>query len=329
LDTGTHIAMGIGLGCLAYLQPSVAAQPELASAILLCTLVGSNAPDFDTVLKLKGNASYIRNHRGLSHSWPALIGWSLLISIFFFLLLPVQTFWPLLLWSSIAVFLHAIVDIFNSYGTQLLRPQSKRWVALNVIYIFDWFIFSTLMLGIVFWLSGLHPGYVFLVAFSVIALYYIWRILVHRKVERQLVQLFPNCLKVMAIPAFSLEAWHAIIKTDTYYYIGKLKKGQFELHERLAYQNTWTHQVHKASKDVNINAFLSFSSTYVWEEKKTADGYEIRFVDLRYQQPNMYPFMAIAKLDHKGQVVSSYTGWIFNEEKLDKRLALKQTQRYI
>ena len=45
------------------------------------------------------------------------------------------------LWTQIAVFLHVFVDIFNAYGTQALRPFSKKWVALGVINTFDPYYF--------------------------------------------------------------------------------------------------------------------------------------------------------------------------------------------
>ena len=40
---------------------------------MLATIAGSNIPDIDTVLKLRNNAKYIRNHRGITHSIPAVI----------------------------------------------------------------------------------------------------------------------------------------------------------------------------------------------------------------------------------------------------------------
>lgn len=68
MDTGTHLIMGIGLGGLAAIDPVVAANPAIHTAVLLGTVIGSQAPDLDGLLRLKGNAIYIRNHRGISHS---------------------------------------------------------------------------------------------------------------------------------------------------------------------------------------------------------------------------------------------------------------------
>jgi len=46
MDTGTHFAMGIGLFGLAHLDPAVASHPVTAQAVLLGTVLGSQAPDF-------------------------------------------------------------------------------------------------------------------------------------------------------------------------------------------------------------------------------------------------------------------------------------------
>ena len=53
LDTGTHIVMGIALGGLATLDPTVAGSPATATSVLIATIVGSQIPDIDTVLKLE------------------------------------------------------------------------------------------------------------------------------------------------------------------------------------------------------------------------------------------------------------------------------------
>lgn len=63
MDTGTHVVMGIALGALATVDPVVAGSSQAAIGIMTATIIGSQIPDIDTVLKLKNNADYIRNHR--------------------------------------------------------------------------------------------------------------------------------------------------------------------------------------------------------------------------------------------------------------------------
>ncbi|MGO4276683.1 metal-dependent hydrolase, partial [Paenibacillus sp. TAF58] len=81
MDTGSHLMFGVTLAGLACLEPAVAQEPALAHAILAGTLIGSHAPDFDTLARLRGYANYVRVHRGITHSLPALFIWPVLLSL--------------------------------------------------------------------------------------------------------------------------------------------------------------------------------------------------------------------------------------------------------
>src|SRR5699024_8714361 len=140
------------------IDPVVASDEMLFHAVLIGTVTGSLAPDFDTVLKLKNNATYIRNHRGFTHSIPMVIFWSLLISSIIYFIIPEVSFFHLWIWTFLAVVLHVVVDIFNAYGTQALRPFSHKWVALGFINTFDPYIFLLLIGGIIAWFLGANPA---------------------------------------------------------------------------------------------------------------------------------------------------------------------------
>ena len=66
------------------------------------------------------------------------------------------------------MFLHVFVDIFNAYGTQALRPFSKKWVALGVINTFDPFIFGIHCIGILLWVFGADPVMTFSIMYFII-----------------------------------------------------------------------------------------------------------------------------------------------------------------
>ena len=81
MDTSTHVLMGLGLASLAQVDPIVSGNEALTQAVLIGTVIGSNAPDFDILYHLKGNNSYLKNHRSHSHSLPVLPIWAILISL--------------------------------------------------------------------------------------------------------------------------------------------------------------------------------------------------------------------------------------------------------
>lgn len=321
MDTGTHVVMGLALGGLATLDPTVVATPEAATSILIATVIGSQAPDVDTILKLKSNAVYIRNHRGITHSIPAVLLWPILITGAIHLFYPETNLFHLWLWTFVAVFLHVFVDIFNAYGTQAFRPFSSKWVALGIINTFDPFIFGIHLIGLVIWGLGGNPGYTFLIIYSILVGYYVVRIRANRKVYKRVQQIIPNATEIIISPTLRFHQWKIAVMNPNQFFVGKAMNYDVEILDqfnRLPIPETPV--LEAAKKDKNLAAFLSFSPVYRWEIDEYDDYYEVRFIDLRYRSNGRYPFVAVVQLDLNLNILSSYTGWIFSEEKLRKKL---------
>ncbi|KHF41290.1 metal-dependent hydrolase [Halalkalibacter okhensis] len=323
MDTGTHVVMGVALGGLATLSPTIANDPLLPTSVMIATIIGSQAPDFDTVLKLRNNAVYIRNHRGITHSVPALFIWPLLVTSGILLFTP-ETNWSIvLLWSFIAVFLHVFVDIFNAYGTQALRPFSNKWIALGIINIFDPFIFFSHLVAFGIWGLGLaRPGPTILLLYLVLIGYYIWRIGEKQRVVNHAKKLHPDASHIFVSPTIRWNQWHVVIRTPDIMFVTESRNHKIEYFEQYSFDPIPDIPViNAARKDPNLSAFLSFSPSYRWEvEDKEDNVTEVRFVDLRYRSKGHYPFVAIVQLDQDLNILSSYTGWVFSEETLQKKL---------
>lgn len=323
MDTGTHVVMGIGLGGIATLDPAVGSNPSLAHAVMLSTLIGSQAPDIDTILKLKNNAVYIRNHRGFTHSIPAVAAWSLLIPGILYLFFPEADFFHLWLWSFIAVVLHVFVDIFNAYGTQAVRPFSKKWVAFGIINTFDPFIFFSHITAILIWYAGGHPGFTFLALYLILAGYYVLRISMQQQIKQKLHKKYSDIEEIIISPTMKFKQWRIAVKTKSSFHVGRSMDGNLVMLDTFNRVPVPDSDIMKAArKDDNLSAFLSFSPVYKWEVDTYKDHYEVKFIDLRYRSKGHYPFVAIVRMDKELEILSSYTGWIFSEEKLQKKLKL-------
>ncbi|SDB83902.1 metal-dependent hydrolase [Shouchella lonarensis] len=322
MDTSTHVVMGVGLAGLATLDPAIAASPYMQSAIMATTLIASNAPDFDTVLKLRNNATYIRHHRGMTHSLPAVITWPFLITAGMMLFFPAAHMGTIFLWALISVILHVGVDVFNSYGTQALKPFSNRWIAFGVINIFDPFIFGAHAVGILLWILGVSPGPTFLLIYIGLVGYYVLRMKQKNTVVRRARIHHPNATHVFVSPSLHPSRWHLVIRTKTRLYVAESYKRQLTFFESYTFDPIPDDPIMNAARtDKNLAAFLSFSPTYRWEISHTNQGsYEVRFIDLRYRSKGHYPFIAIVHLDDSLQVTTSYTGWIYKEKTLQKKL---------
>ncbi|OLN21351.1 hypothetical protein BTO30_15430 [Domibacillus antri] len=321
MDTATHIVMGFALGGLATLDPVVAADPATKYAVMTAAVIGSQAPDIDTILKLRSNAVYIRNHRGATHSVPAVVVWPLFITGLLFFIFPDSNLLHLWLWSQIAVFLHVFVDIFNAYGTQAFRPFSPRWVALGVINTFDPFIFMMHIIGLLLWAFGFHPGYTFIVIYMILIGYYILRFQMQGAVRNAVRRLIPDAEEIIIAPTIRFNQWRIAVKSPEHFYVARGYRRSVTIldkYKRVPVPESILFEA--AKKDANLDAFLHFSPVYRWEVAEYNDCYEVKFIDLRYRNNGYYPFVAVVQLDLDYNIIGSYTGWIFSEEKLRKKL---------
>lgn len=324
MDSGTHFVMGIALGGLALADPVVASHPVTFTAVIAGTIIGSQAPDVDTILKLRNNAIYIRHHRGITHSIPAVILWPLLIVGFLSFILPNANLFHVWLWTQLAVFIHVFVDIFNAYGTQALRPFSKRWVALGVINTFDPLIFGMHCIGILFWAFGANPVLIFSIMYIVIFFYYLLRFALQKAIKSAVHNELQDEEFVIVAPTMRFFHWKIAAKSKTHFYVGRAYRRTVNIYDKFEIEPIpKTEFVEKAMKDPNLDAFLSFSPLHRWEISELDNGLtELRLIDLRYRSNDRYPFVAVAHLNDELEIVNSYTGWIFTEEKLQKKLQI-------
>ncbi|RNF38169.1 metal-dependent hydrolase [Planococcus salinus] len=322
MDTGTHIVMGIALGGFAMADPVVADHSVTMTAVFAGTIIGSQAPDIDTVLKLRNNAVYIRHHRGATHSIPAVLTWPILISLVLWLLMPEANLLHLWLWTFLAVFLHVFVDIFNSYGTQALRPFSNKWVALGVINTFDPIIFGAHVIALMIWAFGANPVVTMTILYVLLVFYYIARFSVQSAVKHAVRVTLPDVEMVIVAPTMRFFQWRIVADSDRHHYVGRAYGRSINIYDKfLKKPLPKSNLVQAALKDKNLSAFVSFSPLYRWEINKFDDKlFEVRLIDLRYRSNDYYPFVAVAHLDEQCKVVNSYTGWIFSEDKLMQKL---------
>ncbi len=321
MDTATHLVMGIGLGALATLDPAAAGSSATTQAIMLGTIIGSQAPDIDTVLKMRNNAIYIRNHRGRTHSIPAVILWPLLITAVLYTFIPLADPLHLWLWTFAAVFIHVFVDCFNAYGTQALRPITSKWIALGIINTFDPFIFGIHIAGLVLWGFGADPGYTFLLVYTVMILYYVARYREQQRVKAIVRLKIPGARKIILSPTLRYHRWKVAVITEQHYYVADCNNGNIQLLDQFKRVSLPDHPaIDVAKHDKNLSAFLSFSPVYRFEIEDGDTYYEVKFIDLRYRSNGHYPFVAIVRLDLELNILNSYTGWVFSEEKLRKKL---------
>ncbi len=322
MDTATHFAFGFGLAGLSQLDPVVSADPWISTAVLIGTVAGSQAPDADTLMRFRGNAAYIRHHRGLSHSVPAWFLWTGLISVLLWLIFPEVPFQTLAMWIFIAVIVHVGTDLFNSYGTQAFRPFHSKWVAWNIIHIFDPFLFGAHLAAIALWVVGAaSPGFIFPTLYAVLALYYVLRTYRHYRAERMLPRLDPayaNGDRYTALPSVRAHVWNVVKRRGSgAFVVGELRSGKLKWQTSLEPDR---HPAVQASRNhPDVRTFLSFTSYACPKVDIHQDGFTVRWIDARYMYRKQFPFLAVVRMDKQLHPITSYIGWI-SEDKLERRL---------
>ncbi|MBB6730711.1 metal-dependent hydrolase [Cohnella zeiphila] len=324
MDSGTHLVFGLGLGGLALTDPVISSHPYGPLAVLIGTVLGSQAPDADTVLRFKSNADYIKNHRGLSHSLPALAGWTALLTVILSLSFRTVPWTHLMLWILLAVLVHVATDLFNSYGTQAFRPFTSKWIAWNIIHIFDPVIFLSHIAAILLWMTGwAEPRVIFPVLYSLLALYYGWRTLVHRRLAAKLPGTDPDRRegdRYTLLPTLSLSRWNVVRQSsDCRYGIGEWDSGKLVWLETTKCDDDPAVDASKRTKEVQ--AFLNVTPFPCAQVKPKSWGYEVRWVDIRYRHRRQYPFVAVVMMDANLAPLQSYVGWL-SDDRLEKRLRM-------
>jgi inner membrane protein len=310
MDTGSHLLLGVTLGGLAHLSPDVASDPVLAQAVMAATVIGSNAPDFDTVVRVKGQTTYIRYHRGVTHSIPALFLWpaviSLLVSAGYGLW---GHLWLLYGWALAAVILHVFLDMLNTYGVQCLRPLSQRWVHLDILAIFEPFLFVLHAGGLVWWIffHG-EPGTIFAIVYLASFGYIAVRACQHQLLIRRVKGRFGLDGVYHVIPSFHPFFWRFVVETDRHFYTGKVEYQHIYVEE--VYLKEQRNEIIRATMGVDgVRAFLGFAQRVHVTWKEIHDGYEVTWSDVRFWYDRKLPFGVDVRLDRELNVVSLKMGW--------------------
>ena len=311
MDTASHLLFGATLGGLAFLHPEVAAQPGLAQAMLLCTVVGSHAPDFDTIVRLKSYRHYLRYHRGVTHSLPALGIWPALIA------LPaawafgvLESFWLLYLWTFGAVVLHVFLDWLNVYGVQCFRPLNRRWHHLDILPLFDPFLFTQHAAGLAGWLlADWRAAAVFPVIYAASCVYVLLRMLYQRRLLRRIRSDYAAAETTVQLVPGLIWGWgQFLLETEQEYRTGSLLRGRAVLEG--AYPKGNGHPAVEATLGGDsVRTFLGFAEKVHVSISEGQDGFLVQWRDVRFWHNSKLPFGVDVKLDPDLRIMRERLYW--------------------
>ncbi len=310
MDTGSHLLFGLTLAGLAYLDPVVSQSPEVAQAVMAGTLIGSYAPDFDTLIRLKGFSCYVRHHRGITHSIPALLIWPLVIALPLLFVFEVMEYWFVVYWwTFLSIFLHIFLDTLNTYGVQCLRPFIKKWIHLDVMNLFELPLFLLHAMGAVLWLFfHFDPISVFPAVYCISFFYIAIRFVQHRALIQKLKKNMGLNGTYHLFPSFHWFYWRFVVESEESFYVGTMEYGRVVMKDVIS--NEGKNPVVEATKSTDgVRAFLEFAQRVHVTCLKLQDGYEVQWSDVRFWYNHKLTFGVDVRLDQNLKVVSQRFGW--------------------
>ena len=274
----------------------------------LTLILAANAPDIDVLTGLKDSITYLKYHRGISHSF---IGITVIAIIIWGLMywmgkkvqpkpgLPLNSRW-LLLAAFLGTGSHLLLDFTNAYGVRPFLPFSGRWYAWDIMFIFDPLLLVLLILGLaVPWLlrlvseevgarkPRLVPGAVFCLC-AMVALWGI-RDFAHRRAlsildSRTYSGEVPQRFSALPV-AMNPFTWTGVVETETSFHVVSVnaldangvpeEMGTFEKPQP-------SPALAAAMKTPSGKIFLNFAR-FPWAQvDESEEGYQVSLSDLRF-----------------------------------------------
>jgi inner membrane protein len=234
MDNLTHTLAGIAL--------SRAGLNRKTRFATLALILGSNAPDVDIVTRFGGSLTYLKYHRGITHSLLGATGLAVLLAVLIYFTGRLAQAKPsapalnarwLFLVCYVAVLAHVLLDFTNAYGVRLFLPFSGRWFAWDIMPILDPTLLLLLAAGLCLPLlfrliseevGARKTGYRRGAVFALVAMVLLWglRDISHRRV---LALLESNNygdeppVRVAAFPTLNPFSWTGVVETDSAYHV--------------------------------------------------------------------------------------------------------------
>jgi len=275
----------------------------------LTVVAGANLPDIDIVTWADSTATYLKYHRGLTHS---LLGVTILGGLLGLLIhyggrwkgpnragLTANLRW-LMLCGLTGTFSHLLLDFTNPYGVRALSPFSDRWYSWDIVFIADplfWFVL-TLGLGLPALLrlvsaevGASKPEYRRGAVCSLCAILLLWgaRDLCHRRAVSLLdSQMYgeenPRHLGVYPSTLNPL-TWTGVIETDSAFHVLAVNALDDHINPREALilrKPASTPALEAAMRTRTAAIFLEFAE-FPWASvREVEDGFDVSLRDLRF-----------------------------------------------
>jgi inner membrane protein len=279
----------------------------------LALVVGANLPDLDLVCAYGGAATYLKYHRGITHS---LLGVTVLAALLGCLIYFVgrraapkkdvprlDARW-LFFFCWIGTASHLLLDFTNAYGVRPFLPFNGRWYAWDIMFIFDPLLLALLALGLgvpaILRLASEEvgaerPTYRWGAIFCLVCLVLLWSVrdLAHRRVLRFLDSHTYGEENPVRLGAFPSPAnpfsWTGVVETESAYHLlpANALASDVDATNTEVFHRPLPSPVLDAALKSRTGAIFSSFARFLWAEVyENDDGAEVLLRDLRFFSPS-------------------------------------------
>jgi inner membrane protein len=300
MDPVTHGIVGLAIAAVTG-EPAAVNNPYAIGCLL-----GAVIPDGDIVMQIKGHYSYLKNHRGVSHSIPFAFLYGGAIALLLSVLFPGAAFLKLFLYSIVGCLSHLILDITNSYGAKIFWPFFNKKYTTDLLLVYDPVLFI-LSLAVIMpsFRAIIHPVIV-LFLFAIYIIFRTWMKIYVKKTIKINMDCGGDIKFIRILPSIiGLLKWHFIVKFENKWVVGEIKLFSKKIKIIDVLENLDT-KLYDAIKNTEIAEFFGeFTPIFHVTCKKVDFGYEFNFTDLRYYMAKDFLHHATAVLDENFTLVSS------------------------
>lgn len=312
MDPITHGVIGLAISSFSGHTVS------LSSPLSLGCAIGAMIPDLDVVVRLvKNEMVYLKHHRGFSHSVPALVVFSAVVTAVLMLLHPEANILQLFLWTFLGALSHTVFDILNSYGAMLFTKKRKA----NLLTLYDPLI-SVVALILIFYPR--HSNLLNIGALMVTLAYLGFRYRQKTRSENEIKAYFEKDYRITDVtimPSLKLfYKWDFVLATKTHSIVGKYNSfnGRIDVVDSLKNAPQEMVEIFKQSQVGRY--FEDFTPNYHVVQTNTLKGLELKAIDLRYHFRNDFLHHATLLLDGNQKILESY----FRPYRFYKKIAVSE-----
>jgi inner membrane protein len=298
MDPITHGVIGLAISTFSGTVPS------LDNPVAVGAALGAMIPDSDVVIRLFTNEmTYLKHHRGWSHSLPALTLFSAAITLGLSVLMPGSLSFQVFFWTLMGALSHTIFDILNSYGAMLFKQKRK----LNLLTLYDPFI---TMLAVYLIISGdktfLQYASVILLFAAYLALRWKMKQIAGTHVKTAISEQY-EFKRVTILPSLkAFYKWDFVADTRSHHIVGKYNLFTGKLQIIKKYYKKDSNHLSAFDRSNLGKYFKKFSPNIHLEVHEHANHIELKAIDMRYYMKNTFLHHGTLYLDRNGRITESY-----------------------